>query len=428
METLSNQRIRFLGLKLDLLKVYVSIPIGFIMGEIKSKRSLKLKEHHSVSEEFQNQVLNLLCRRVLTLEKAEHTLNMLRKKFPSAEVSRHFFHLLTNLTFSEAEAEKHWKGLRQYHNSIQKRLHISLDLRVSTLGYFLLVCKKLKNPKFIELKLYMRNQSQLLKDELTGLYNFRHFKEILPREIVRCQNKQSELSLAILDIDNFKQVNDKYGHLVGDDVLVKSAEIIKQTVGANGSVFRYGGEEMAILFPDVDKKAAFEIVDQARRAMAEYEFSSIQHKPFHVTFSAGVASCPQDGIIAKALVQMADEAGYFSKGNGKNQVSLYSKNYRKRQRVFVHLEAGIATFDSKMLPVLVTNISLQGAQIRSNWWYEINSFLKISLGDVEVVGKVVNVVSQGKNAVLGIRFAELTKEQELKLKNMMTTLSTKVAA
>jgi diguanylate cyclase (GGDEF)-like protein len=398
------------------------------MSAIKRHKKSHIQPVTSASDEFQTQVLSLLCRRVLTLEKAEETLVMLQKKFPLAEVHRHFFHLLTNLTFSESVAEKHWKGLRDYHHSIQKRLHISLDLRVSTLGYFLLVCKKLRSPKFIELKLYMRNQSQLLKDELTGLYNFRHFKEILPREIVRCQSRQSELSLAILDIDNFKQVNDKYGHLVGDDVLIKSAEIVRKTVGARGLVFRYGGEELAILFPDVDKKSAFDIVDEARKNVAEFLFDSIQHKPFHVTFSAGVASCPQDGMTPKILIQMADEAGYFSKGNGKNQVSLYSKNYRKRQRVFVNLEAGIATFDSKMMPVLVTNISLQGAQIRSNWWYEINSFLKISFGDVEVVGKVVNVVSQGKSAMLGIRFAELTKEQELKLKNLMTTLPSKVAA
>ena len=116
---------------------------------------------------------------------------------------------------------------------------------------------------------------------------------------------------------------------------------------------------------------------------------------------------------------MADEAGYFSKGNGKNQVSLYSKNYRKRQRVFVNLEAGISTFDSRVMPVAVTNLSLQGAQIRSNWWYEVNTFLKVSLGDVEVVGKVVNVLAQGKNAVLGVRFSDLSKEQESKLKDLM---------
>ncbi|MBK7963193.1 MAG: hypothetical protein IPK04_19620 [Bdellovibrionales bacterium] len=233
----------------------------------KAKRSLKLKEHHSVSEEFQNQVLNLLCRRVLTLEKAEHTLNMLRKKFPSAEVSRHFFHLLTNLTFSEAEAEKHWKGLRQYHNSIQKRLHISLDLRVSTLGYFLLVCKKLKNPKFIELKLYMRNQSQLLKDELTGLYNFRHFKEILPW---------------------------------GKWICV--------------SVWRRGNGN---LVPGRRQKAALRLLIRLDVRWLSMNFHQFNINLFMSHFS-GSCVLSAGWNNRKALVQMADEAGYFSKGNGKS--------------------------------------------------------------------------------------------------------------
>lgn len=387
------------------------------------KRKLGQPKRPSLAtEEFHKKVLELLSAPVLTVHKAEKALTNLQNDYPKAEVHRIFFHLLTNLTFSEPEAQKHWAGLSHYHGTMQKQLRGILDLRVSALAYFLLVCKKLKSPKFIELKLYMRNQNQLLKDELTGLYNFRHFKEILPREITRCQNNKSELSIAILDIDNFKQVNDRYGHLVGDDVLINSAKIIKKIVGESGSVFRYGGEEMAILFPDIDKKAAYEIVDKARQAMSEFEYASLQNKPFHVTFSAGIASCPQDGVTPKSLVQMADEAGYFAKGNGKNQVSLYSVNYRKRQRVPVNLDAGISTFDTEMMPVCITNISLQGAQIKSNWWFEANSFLKISVADVELVGKVINVVGQGKNAILGIRFADLSKEQEAKLKSLMTSV------
>jgi hypothetical protein len=147
-----------------------------------------------------------------------------------------------------------------------------------------------------------------------------------------------------------------------------------------------------------------------------------------VTFSAGIASCPQDGTSPKALIQMADEAGYFAKGNGKNQVSLYSVNYRKRQRVPVNLEAEISTFDTKMMPVSITNISLQGAQIKSNFCIEVNSFLKIFVADIAVVGKVINVMSEGKSTILGIRFTELTKEQEAKLKSVMTTVPALAAA
>jgi GGDEF domain-containing protein len=218
-----------------------------------------------VTYEFHNKILELLSARVLTLNQAEKTLGNLHNNFPNSEIHRLFFHLLTNLTFNETEAQKHWKGLSRYHCSMQKQFNTILDLRISALAYFLQVCKKFRSPKFIELKLYMRNQNQLLTDELTGLYNFRFFKETLPREITRCQNNKSELSLALLDIDNFKQVNDRYGHLVGDDVLINSANVIKKAVGDTGLVFRYGGEEIAIIFPEVDKKSAYEIVDRVRQ-------------------------------------------------------------------------------------------------------------------------------------------------------------------
>ena len=154
-----------------------------------------------------------------------------------------------------------------------------------------------------------------LTDPLTGLGNHRHFHERLARELADSSAQGYPLSLCLVDIDDFKRINDRFGHPAGDKVLAQLAGRLRQ----GGEAFRLGGDEFAILLPGRDedgaKLAADSIID--RIGGSEIEHTGI------VTVSAGIATLPPDGLGRDELVRRADSALYWAKEYGKNQVRLY---------------------------------------------------------------------------------------------------------
>jgi diguanylate cyclase (GGDEF)-like protein len=160
----------------------------------------------------------------------------------------------------------------------------------------------------------MRAMRLALTDPLTGLGNHRHFHERLQRALLDAQDSASVLSLCLIDIDDFKGVNDRFGHPAGDRVLRQVAGRLRQ----GGEGFRLGGDEFAVLLPDSDSaeaaSAAASIVE--RLAGAELEGISI-------TVSAGVATYPSQGVGRDELIRLADSALYWAKEHGKNQVRVY---------------------------------------------------------------------------------------------------------
>lgn len=164
-------------------------------------------------------------------------------------------------------------------------------------------------------------QEQLQLDLYTGLYNKKTFEDFLPKLIEECKNDKICLSLAVLDVDSFKQINDVYGHMVGDRVLLHLAQILKSSEAENIRVFRVGGEEFAILFKDYCVKEAFEICE-GMRSMAE---SSLLHDAdkTRITFSCGLACMNLQYDSPEKLAKAADSALYKAKKNGRNQVVIY---------------------------------------------------------------------------------------------------------
>jgi diguanylate cyclase (GGDEF)-like protein len=165
-------------------------------------------------------------------------------------------------------------------------------------------------------KLYRRMEKLARFDELTNIYNRRAFQEVVEAELVQSRQKTSRLSLVMVDIDFFKQVNDRYGHQMGDQVLAQVAELIKQNLRAEDSVARFGGEEFVIILPGADCRTALQVAERARRAMEGANWPDGQK----ITFSAGVASYPDDGEKLADLLQSADRALYSAKSGGRNQV------------------------------------------------------------------------------------------------------------
>lgn len=163
-------------------------------------------------------------------------------------------------------------------------------------------------------------------DALTPAYNHRFFQEALSKEIHRHSRTGHEMALAMLDLDNFKKINDTYGHPVGDEILKGLVEELMTNARDSDVVARYGGEEFAIIFPDTPAHSAREAANRLREIVERREFRLPQlAAPMRVTVSIGVAVYPQDGVTPADLISRADSALYWVKKHGKNQVAVASE-------------------------------------------------------------------------------------------------------
>ncbi len=170
-------------------------------------------------------------------------------------------------------------------------------------------------------RLHFRTRKLACTDGLTGLYNHRQFKEFFDREMNRATRLSRPLSLAMLDIDDFKQFNDEYGHAIGDQVLVTVAELINKHLRSADLPCRYGGEEFAVILPDTDQDEALVVAERLRKVI---ELESMTGLPENVkrgiTVSIGLASYPKDGRKIEFLLKIADDLLYGAKRLGKNKI------------------------------------------------------------------------------------------------------------
>jgi len=162
-------------------------------------------------------------------------------------------------------------------------------------------------------------------DSLTGLANRRCFDESLGNELSRSSRDQTSMSLILLDIDYFKEFNDTYGHLVGDECLKQIANVLQKSIGrANDLVARFGGEEFAVILPSTDLKGGQIIAERLRREVQNLNLTSPKVSiARHITISLGLVSTSNNGeknITSEALIAQADKALYEAKKQGKNRV------------------------------------------------------------------------------------------------------------
>jgi diguanylate cyclase (GGDEF)-like protein len=161
----------------------------------------------------------------------------------------------------------------------------------------------------------LRAMRLALTDPLTGLGNHRHFHERLQRELLHAEEAHEPLTLCFVDIDDFKKINDRFGHPSGDRVLSQVAGRLRQ----GGEAFRLGGDEFAVLLPDHDEDMALDAASSIVERMGALDLDHIGR----VTVSAGLATFPVQGHGRDQLIRLADSALYWAKENGKNRVRLY---------------------------------------------------------------------------------------------------------
>ena len=176
-------------------------------------------------------------------------------------------------------------------------------------------------PALSGIELRMRLHEDSIRDPLTKLYNRRFLDETLHREMLRARRGKSPVTVIIMDLDNFKFINDDYGHEIGDQVLVSVAHELSRCVREEDFVFRFGGEEFVIVLPGAGLDVGRERALEACRAIRALRLDTSKG-PLHVTISAGVSAFPDHGTSEEALLAEADKALYLAKENGRNRIEL----------------------------------------------------------------------------------------------------------
>ncbi|MFZ6849348.1 GGDEF domain-containing protein [Undibacterium sp. RuRC25W] len=173
--------------------------------------------------------------------------------------------------------------------------------------------------KIKELETKLAHMSELVReDQLTGSLNRRGMDDIFEREADRADRRNSPLCVAMLDLDNFKRLNDTHGHAAGDEALVHLVRIVKQTLRSIDVIARFGGEEFVIIMPETEIEEAAQAMTRVQRELTKHFFTSDDKRLF-ITFSAGVAlRAPRE--TQEALIKRADHAMYTAKKAGKNRV------------------------------------------------------------------------------------------------------------
>jgi diguanylate cyclase (GGDEF)-like protein len=218
-----------------------------------------------------------------------------------------FFKALVHVELSEQQCQKFWDEVVERRRALVEELKVPVSLRMVVLDV-LTRANVIRRPVLVESEDLKRLQINAATDDLTGLYNRRLFHENFAKELNRAKRYNAHLSVVLLDLHRFKEVNDRHGHLMGDRVLKSAAETLLKSIRSSDTAFRIGGDEFGLLLPEADAEQAGIL---ARRVRSNFE-GAVQPLELEVpvSFDFGIATFPEVGQTEEALLQHADTRLY----------------------------------------------------------------------------------------------------------------------
>ncbi len=339
------------------------------------------------------------------------------------------FHVLTHLNIEQREAQKCWQEIVAHRTEMNKALNREVNLRTAICDYFCTINRSFKNPVVVEISIFERKLNAYKYDSLTGLYTRDFFNGMLSRELARTKRYSTELSLIFFDLDDFKKINDTYGHLTGDDALKEVSIIIMDEIRSEDTAARFGGEEMVVLLPETGKIKALIVAERIRERVEQLAIKQ-KEDIVKMTVSGGISSSPIDGMDASTLIENADKAMYMAKGIGKNNIVLFSTEQRQYLRVDFKAEINVRTIDfngTLNMTARPKNICTGGILFESPNYMEIGTKvqLQIPVSDQEkpltMIGTVVRVEALGEERWdIGISFLEVDKASRTEISRYLS--------
>ena len=329
------------------------------------------------------------------------------------------FHVLTNLEIENEKAKEFWAEVIAHYERLVSILGRKVSLRTALCDYFCSIHKSLKNPKVVEIQLFEKTVKASRFDNLTGLYNRQSFDETLEREINRAKRHEKEISILFLDLDDFKEVNDSFGHQTGDEVLKQVAKIVLNEKRSEDLAARYGGEEIVVIMPETGKIDSLVLGERIRQRVEEMRFVFNGHT-VRLTISGGLASFPENATDAESLLKCSDNALYRAKGSGKNGISFFSQDKRRYMRIEIDHEVKVRELgfdDTQTQKGKGKNICFGGILFENKYELPIGTKIQLHIPHnhnkpLFIIGTVVRVEAFGSEQYdigVAISFAEMDK-------------------
>tara|TARA_B100000315_G_scaffold237660_1_gene254644 strand:- start:6411 stop:7628 length:1218 start_codon:yes stop_codon:yes gene_type:complete len=335
-------------------------------------------------------------------------------------------HILTHLEFKDQEAEKYWREIIALRETLITAIGRKVSLRTAICDYFCTIKESLNNPKVVEIRIFEETIRSSKYDNLTKLLNRRYLDEVLSIELARAKRYSAELSVLFFDLDDFKKLNDTFGHSAGDAALFNVAQIILELKRTEDIAARYGGEEMVVLLPETKKIEALALSERIRNRVEELKLK-YDEQSIWLTLSGGVSSYPNDALTPETLLKCADKALYDAKAAGKNNIMLYSLKRRRYMRVDFFGETFVQKLDEKSPFNFKTNgknLSTTGILFNSDTHFEIGDQLQLKFKidhnsePLLLSGTVVRVEALNNARYdIGVSFVEMNTTAKDKILN-----------
>lgn len=334
--------------------------------------------------------------------------------------------ILTDWDLDSGEAKKCWIEIITHRENISKALDRKISLMTAISDYLGSYKESLKDHKLVEIGVYEKVIKDSTHDNLTGLFNKAYFRNALKQHVSLAKRNNTDLSVLFLDIDDFKEINDRFGHHSGDIILENIAHTIGQEIRESDIAARFGGDEFVILMPNTYKINSLVLSERLRKSIGQKPIK-IKNKSLQITVSGGVAGFPVDAQNAQNLLNLADSALYRAKGAGKNSVSLFKEDKRRFLRIKFNRKIQVKQLGfnhTRILAGTSKDIAIGGILFENKEPLAIGTKIQVSIPVTEdsepllLIGTVVRVEVVGQKKydigmILSFKEMEKTAKDEI---------------